>query len=102
MSEMSQYEAPELYGAAAEHMAQAAAFQGPDSGGYGHGDMTAGKGGDAALNGGGFAASEIEQYINDGVIRAPDDSVQTETGKFPLNINPSIAAMQDEPGDVGK
>jgi len=89
-----------LTGAAAEHYAQAADFQGPAGGDYAYGDITAGKGGSDALNGAGFAASEIPQ--SDGVITQPDDSVQVETGYFPLDINPAIAAMQDEPGDPGK
>jgi len=89
-----------LTGAAAEHYAQAEQFMGPGEGGNAHGDIIAGKGGPEALNSGGFAASEIPEPT--GVIHAPDDSVQVETGYFPLNINPAIAAMQDEPGDVGK
>ncbi len=58
----------DLTDAAAEHYAQAAAFQGPDGGGYAQGDITAGKGGDAAINNGGFTGAEVEAHVNDGNI----------------------------------
>ena len=45
------------------------------------------------VQGAGFSASEIDSHVNDGNITQPDDSVQTETGYFPANINPSIEAM---------
>src|SRR6266550_2154499 len=68
---------PKMSEVAAEHYAQAVAFQGPDNGGYAQGDITAGKGGDAALQSGGFAGSEVNAHTGEGQITQPDDSVQT-------------------------
>ena len=55
---------------------------------------------DAAPAGQSFADAVYSTPL--GHITKPDDSVQVETGLFPENINPAIAAMQDEPGDVGE
>jgi hypothetical protein len=80
--------------AANEHMAQAEAFMGPAEGDYMQGDITAGKGGDAALQSGGFTGAEVEAHVNDGNITAPDDSVQVETGLMPFLAPPAAAAMK--------